>query len=173
MPVAEEVFFDSFVNQHKDFCLPETRTDLLHQILEWAESEDKFIFWLNGMAGTGKSTIVQTVAQSFQEQELLGATFFFKRGEADRGNTKHLISTITRQLVTRHRQLVPDILNAIENNLNIVSKSLGKQFNKFLYQPLIKLCPNQSTTIIIIIDALDEYNGKKDIKVILDLLFKL
>ncbi|KAE8132448.1 hypothetical protein BDV38DRAFT_275127 [Aspergillus pseudotamarii] len=155
LPVAEGAFFDSFVNQHEDFCLPETRTDLLRQILEWAESEGKFIFWLNGMAGTGKSTIART------------------RGEADRGNAKRLISTITRQLVTRHRRLVPDVLNAIENDLNIVSKSLGEQFNKLLYQPLMKLCPNQSTTIMIIIDALDECDGEEDIKVILDLLFKL
>ncbi|KAE8397387.1 hypothetical protein BDV37DRAFT_289476 [Aspergillus pseudonomiae] len=172
--IAGGAFYDSYINEHEDFCLPETRTKLRSQILEWAESpEGKCIFWLNGMAGTGKSTIARTVAESFQNQGLLGASFFFKRGEADRGNAKYLISTITRQLVTRHRRLVPDVLNAIKNDPNIASKFLSEQFDKLLYQPLLRLCPHQSTTIVIVIDALDECDREDDIQVILRHLFKL
>jgi type II secretory pathway predicted ATPase ExeA len=171
--VAEGALYDSYVNQHEDFCLPDTRTDLQHQILEWAVSDSKSIFWLNGMAGTGKSTIARTVAQSFKNQGLLGATFFFKRGEVDRGNAKYMVSTITRQLVTRYRRLVPDVLNAIKNDPNIASKFLSEQFDKLLYQPLLKLHPNQSATIVIVIDALDECDKEDDIRVILQLLFKL
>jgi hypothetical protein len=171
--VAEGAFFDSFINQHEDFCLPDTRTELLSQISEWAESGDKFIFWLNGMAGTGKSTIARTVAQSFKDQGLLGATFFFKRGEADRGNAKLFISTITRQLVTGHQQLVPDVLGAIKTDPNIASKFLGEQFDKLLYQPLVKLRLEKSTTIVTVIDALDECEGEDDMRLILRLLFRL
>ncbi|KAF7585316.1 hypothetical protein BBP40_011246 [Aspergillus hancockii] len=172
--VAEEAFYDSYVNEHEDFCLQNTRTELRSQISEWAESSDgKCIFWLNGMAGTGKSTIARTAAQSFKDQGLLGATFFFKRGEADRGNAKYLISTITRQLVTRRRQLVPDVLNAIENDPDISSKFLSEQFDKLLYQPLLKLHLNQSSATVIVIDTLDECDRQDDIRVILQLLFKL
>jgi type II secretory pathway predicted ATPase ExeA len=171
--IAEGAFYDSYVNQHEDFCLQDTRTDLRRQVLEWAESDGKFIFWLNGMAGTGKSTIARTVAQSFKNRGLLGATFFFKRGEADRGSAKYLISTITRQLVTRHRRLAPDILNAIKNDPDIASKFLSEQSDKLLYQPLMKLHLAQSTTIVIVIDALDECDGENDIYVILRLLSKL
>ncbi|KAE8132176.1 hypothetical protein BDV38DRAFT_288020 [Aspergillus pseudotamarii] len=172
--VSEGAFYDSYVNEHEDFCLPGTRTELRSQISEWAKSSDgKCIFWLNGMAGTGKSTIARTVAQSFKNQGLLGATFFFKRGEADRGNAKYLISTITRQLVTRHRQLVPDVLKAIKNEPSISSKFLREQFDKLLYQPLLNLCPDQSITIVIVIDALDECEGEDNMRLILQLLFKL
>lgn len=171
--VAEGVFYNSYVNQHEDFCLPETRTELRRQISEWARSNGKFIFWLNGMAGTGKSTIARTVAESFQNQGLLGASFFFKRGEADRGNAKYLISTITRQLVIRHHRLAPEVLNAIKNDPNIASKSLSEQCEKLLCQPLVKLHLDQPTTIVIVIDALDECDGEDDIRVILQLLFKM
>ncbi|KAE8334733.1 hypothetical protein BDV24DRAFT_172015 [Aspergillus arachidicola] len=172
--VAEGAFYNSYVNEHEDFCLPGTRTELRSQISKWAKSSDgKCIFWLNGMAGTGKSTIARTVAQSFKEQGLLGATFFFKRGEADRGNAKHLISTIIKQLVTSHRGLVPHILNVIKNDLNISSKFLSEQFDKLLYQPLLKLHLNQLSTIVIVIDALDECDREDDIGVVLRLLFKL
>ncbi|KAF7169363.1 hypothetical protein CNMCM5623_002126 [Aspergillus felis] len=172
--VAEGAFYDSYINEHQDFCLPETRTELRSQISKWAESSDsKCLFWLNGMAGTGKSTIARTIAQSFKDKGQLGATFFFKRGEADRGNMKYLISTITRQLVTKYRQLVPDVLDAIKNDPNIASKFVSDQFDKLLYQPLLKLRLNQPTRIVIVIDALDECEREDDIRVILQLLFRL
>jgi adenylylsulfate kinase-like enzyme len=42
---------------------------LRRQITEWAEDANgKCIFWLNGMAGTGKSTIARTVAQFFDNK---------------------------------------------------------------------------------------------------------
>jgi hypothetical protein len=48
----------------------------------------KSIFWLKGMAGTGRSTISRTVARSLKGTNHLGASFFFKRGEGYRGYAK-------------------------------------------------------------------------------------
>lgn len=81
-----EAGFESFSNRNEVQCLQGTRTELLQQIMEWAMSaSQKSIFWLNGMAGTGKSTISRTVARSLKDRNHLGANFFFKRGEGDRG----------------------------------------------------------------------------------------
>ncbi|KAE8387416.1 hypothetical protein BDV23DRAFT_161168 [Aspergillus alliaceus] len=171
--VAKGALYNSYDNQHDDFCLPDTRTELRSQITEWAESsESKIIFWLNGMAGTGKSTIARTVARAFEEKQQLGATFFFKKGEADRGDAKYLIPTITKQLVTRHRQLAPGVLKAIRDDSDISAKSLREQFDKLLLQPLSNLNSTDSTTTIIVIDALDECKSE-DIPVILELLPQL
>ncbi|KAK6810873.1 hypothetical protein RU639_013594 [Aspergillus parasiticus] len=171
--VAEGALYDSYINQHEDFCLPDTRTDLQRQILEWAKSDEKFIFWLNGMAGTGKSTIARTVARLLKNQRMLGATFFFKRGEADRGNAKLLVSTIAVQLVSQHPQLLPAVLDAIKNDTYIASKSLGEQFDKLIYQPLVQQHADQSRMIVIVIDALDECDRGDDMRLILRLLFQL
>jgi hypothetical protein len=58
LKIAKGAAFNSYENKH-DGCLPGTRSDLLREIKEWAESpHGKCIFWLSGMAGTGKSTIV-------------------------------------------------------------------------------------------------------------------
>ncbi len=63
LPIAKGASFDSLEEEHNARCLPNTRSELLSQVMEWAEDEDgKPIFWLNGMAGTGKSTIARTVA---------------------------------------------------------------------------------------------------------------
>jgi hypothetical protein len=49
---------------HHERCLPGTRESVLQDIVLWAKNpQDQNVFWLNGLAGTGKSTI----AQSFSE----------------------------------------------------------------------------------------------------------
>ncbi|OAF58542.1 hypothetical protein VC83_04965 [Pseudogymnoascus destructans] len=61
-----------------------THVDLLQEIYDWADGKDeRCIFWLNGLAGTGKSTISRTVARRYNEQKRLGASFFFSKGDGD------------------------------------------------------------------------------------------
>jgi hypothetical protein len=94
------------MDQHEEGYLPQTRTELLHQIAAWPDDpRGNSIFWLNGMVGTGKSTIARTVAKYLKEKGLLGASFFFKRGEGDRGNITRFFPTISTQLVVHVRPL--------------------------------------------------------------------
>lgn len=175
LPTAEEASFDSHVNQHEDECLPGTRKQLLQQIQRWGNSsEGPCIFWLNGMAGTGKSTISRTVSKIFKEKGQLGASFFFKRGGGDRGNANRFFSTITRQLVIKIPDLAPGVSKAIEDDPDIASRLFKDQFNKLLLQPLCCLNHDQTTEIIVIvIDALDECDGEKDIQLLLQLFSQI
>jgi len=46
--------------------------------MDWCDDPNsKCIFWLNGMAGTGKSTISRTIARELAEKKRLAASFFF------------------------------------------------------------------------------------------------
>lgn len=91
--------FDSNERENEPYCLPDTRVEILSQILEWsADPCHKSIFWLNGMAGTGKSTIARTVARTLTEQKRLAANFFFSRGRGDLSHAGKLLSTIAVQL---------------------------------------------------------------------------
>src|SRR5690242_5930826 len=101
LPTAKGAAFDSHADEHHARCHPGTRVDLLNQINEWADGPGECIFWLNGMAGTGKSTISRTVAQNFADRGVLGASFFFKKGEGDRGRAALFFTTITTQLVDK------------------------------------------------------------------------
>jgi hypothetical protein len=173
LPVANGAEFGTYMDQHEEECLPGTRTDLLHDIEEWADSpEGKCIFWLNGLAGTGKSTISRTVAKSFREQGLLAASFFFKRGEGDRGNAARFFPTITKQLFTKIPEIHLAILQVIRDNPGISAKPLKEQFNELIYQPLHSLNrpENQSSPLVIVIDALDECENDNNIRSILELL---
>lgn len=122
------------------------------------------------MAGTGKSTICRTLAKDFHEKRALGATFFFKRGEADRGNASKFFPTIAKQIY----QKIPGInlRKIIEEQPDISNKTLSMQFEKLILQPLSSLHSTGSELplMTIVIDALDECEDDKDIRAIIQLL---
>jgi hypothetical protein len=147
--------------------------ELLRQIDTWASDQgSEPIFWLNGMAGTGKSTISRTVAQNLAGKGDLGASFFFKRGEGDRGHAGLFIATIAIQLVQKFPSLAPHVRSAIEADSMISRKAFKQQFDTLILHPLgqIQIDPPKSSRIVIVVDALDECDQEEDIRIIIRLL---
>ncbi|KAF4500489.1 Vegetative incompatibility HET-E-1 [Fusarium agapanthi] len=176
LPFVAEALFNSYAEEHSPMCPRETRAQLLTEIDEWVtRAESKTIFWLNGMAGTGKSTISRTVAQRQLERDCLGANFFFKRGEASRGNMSKLIPTLARQLAMHIPGMVSLVKKAIDGDPSLPKKTVSEQFEKLLKEPLEKLAASSSdpTSLVFVIDALDECEGKFHIKRLLSLFAEL
>ena len=73
LPYAKDAPFNAYSKQHEHDCHPGTRVDLLPEIYRWADKQDeRRIFWLSGLAGTGKSTVARTVARSYYDKQRLG-----------------------------------------------------------------------------------------------------
>ncbi|KAH7490457.1 hypothetical protein FOMA001_g2259 [Fusarium oxysporum f. sp. matthiolae] len=171
--VADGASLDSHAEEHNSTCLPGTRVELLKDICRWVDDPDsKTIFWLNGMAGTGKSTISRTVARRRHERGDLGASFFFKRGETDRGSLAKFVPTLARQLASRIPGVASVIKSAIDADPEIIGRTVREQFIKLVREPVSKVAAMQTTpsSAVIVIDALDECERDDDIKLLLDLL---
>ncbi|KAL4976093.1 hypothetical protein BDW66DRAFT_151436 [Aspergillus desertorum] len=167
---AKGAAFDSYENQH-DECLLGTRTEQLSDIEKWAISpHGKCIFWLNGMAGTGKSTISRTVARRLKEKGLLRASFFFKKGEKDRGSAKSLFPTLIEQLMITIPDLIPIVRNTLDRDPNISEKMLKEQFESLIYLPLLEISQRSTAIMVVVNDALDECDREDDVRLILRLL---
>ncbi|KAF2181142.1 hypothetical protein K469DRAFT_740895 [Zopfia rhizophila CBS 207.26] len=151
LPIAEGAFFDSHMEEHNARCLSNTRVELLSQITEWAKDRNgKPIFWLNDMAGTGKSTIARTIAQSFAKNNQLGASFFFKKGESDCRNATRFFTTITTGLMRYVPGLMLGIKKAINTDPAISTKTLKDQFKKLILDPLSETAPAKALELIVV-----------------------
>lgn len=173
LPCANGAVFNSYSLQHEPLCLRDTRVDLLKQLREWANSpQGRCIFWLSGMAGTGKSTIARTIALECSKQTRLGASFFFSKGGGDRSHARMFFSTLALQLAEISPILKRYICEAIAKNRDIIQRGLSDQWQELVFQPLSKLDSSQiqPPTILLVIDALDECENQKDIRLILQLL---
>ena len=67
----------SYLCGNRQGCLKGMRKEVLWGIKRWLMDEwNQCVFWLNGLAGTGKSTIAQTFAEMSFTDRRLGASFF-------------------------------------------------------------------------------------------------
>jgi hypothetical protein len=172
LPTADGAAFGSQAEGAAPTCHRDTRVDLLRQIREWADQPHaQAIFWLNGMAGTGKSTISRTIAHHFADIRRLGASFFFKRGDGDRGKVTKFFTTIAAQLISAAPATAVHIRNAIESDPGVVGKAMREQFEKLIFEPLSKITPDalQASSLVIVVDALDECERDEDVKLIINL----
>jgi hypothetical protein len=125
LPCAEDAPFNSYTKQHNPTCLENTRVEVLREIYEWAEGGgEQCIFWLSGLAGTGKSTIARTVARKYFDRNSLGASFFFSRGGGDVGHAGKFFTSIAVQLASSIPGIEQYICDAITEYKNIASQSL-------------------------------------------------
>jgi hypothetical protein len=169
LPRAEDAPFNSFAKQHESTCLPNTRVDLLHEIQGWADGPDeRCIFWLSGLAGTGKSTIARTVARRYYDRQRLVASFFFSRGGGDVSHAGKFVTSIAVQLTHSVPALRQHICDAIAERSDIVSQSLRDQWQHLVCRPLSKL--RRPATYLIVVDALDECDSDSNIRIIVQLL---
>ena len=63
---------------------------MIQAIREWVAdpSIDRNVFWLHGLAGSGKSTLMTTISHIFMELGQLGAFLFFDRDSSERNHPK-------------------------------------------------------------------------------------
>jgi hypothetical protein len=172
LPFATNAPFNSYAKQHKSGCLTGTRVELLREIHSWADGQDeRCIFWLSGLAGTGKSTIARTVAGSYYDKQRLAASFFFSRDGGDVGHAGRFMTSLAVQLTRNVPALKQYISDAIIERNDIASYSLRDQWHCLVLGPLLKLsnrdCP---ASLVLVVDALDECDSHNDIRIIIQLL---
>jgi len=110
------------------------------------------VFWLNGLAGTGKTTIAQTIAERVFADGRLGASVFCSRGVEERSDLQLIFPTIAFQLAQTYPAFRSSLVPLLQSNPDVVHESLQDQMRKFLVEPL----KSADISTVIVIDALDE-----------------
>ena len=155
--------------QHGDRkgCLRGTRETVLNGIESWIRDPEKSpVFWLNGLAGTGKSTIAQTISERVFADGLLGASFFCSRDFEDRSNLHLIFPTLAFELAHKYPKFRSVLVPLLQSNPGVVHESLCRQMEKLIVEPL----RSADVSTIIVIDALDECKDDEPSSAILSVL---
>jgi hypothetical protein len=121
-----------------------------------SSSSSMSIFWLAGLAGTGKSTIIKTFCQRISnDHHFLLASFFASRNSAERRDPYRILHTFAHHLAITSDQIRPHVLSAVRAPQDIMQEPMQEQIKQLLADPIRKaqLC---GRTIVLAIDALDE-----------------
>lgn len=150
-------------------CFEGTRTAVIDMIFNWIYDPDPVsdqIFFLNGIAGVGKTTIARTVAVRARRDGLLGGDFFFSRqGEADLRDASKVFPTLAYQLAHFDPAFGQSIVDALEKDPQAPFGGLKQQLDQLIINPLSKIQRDDKRTVVLVFDAFDECEprGAKDI----------
>ncbi len=142
-----------------------TRVALLDKIIAWSTAYNAcHVFWLSGIAGTGKSTIARTVASRCADTKRLGGSFSFVRGGGDLASAEKFVTTVAVQLTEAIPAVRPHICNAARTMRDVGATALQEQWSRLVLQPLAKVRsrwgqPYNHKPVVIVVDALDKCNS--------------
>lgn len=154
-------------------CLPNTRTTALREIRKWMDApgpEPTPVVFLLGVAGSGKSSIAHTVAETGHDQATLGSFFAFDRDDASR-RPERLLPTIAYHLAHWSEEYRDWLVGNLKDDSTLAdSPDIMKQWKRLIVDPAMSI--SSSGPVLVIIDALDECPDPSDDsrKLILDCL---
>ncbi|KAI0049101.1 hypothetical protein FA95DRAFT_1604634 [Auriscalpium vulgare] len=157
LPYAADAHYASVRGRERSPCLEGTRTDVLQEIKAWLQNDDpgaKPMFWLNGMAGMGKTSIAQTVALMAEGLDFAIGSFFFTRELNQLADATLVFPTICRQLAEGDDAFLSSAWEALHKNSGYGSQSPAVQCSKLVTGPMS--CMDSSRNVVLIVDALDE-----------------
>lgn len=133
----------------------------MRKINDWIHdpSPTNNITWLYGAAGSGKSALAHSIAETLRQlyPERYGGSFFFARGPTDRGRGYTLFATLAYQLALQIPPMRTAINEVLASDPILPTKSMNYQLEQLIVGPA-RMCAKEwpSHTPTIFIDGLDE-----------------
>jgi len=178
LPRAEFAEYDAASSAPRNACTKNTRNAILDTLRVWAsDTTATKVYWLNGMAGTGKTTIAYSFSEVLDENGCLAGTFFSSHLRIDTSDVRCIIPTICLQLAASGYlpSLSHFILDAVEANPDCKSWRIGKQFLNFIVRPLTAAYRDTRGVVVVpvvVLDALDECSNQSLVAELLSEILK-
>jgi len=137
-----------------------TRTDVLDRVFRWITDPDaQPIFWLGGMAGTGKTAIAWSICERVQADGTLclGGSFFCSRstGSTAQRDVRCVIPTLAQLLARQSDVFAAALAAELKEEPDLAYKRVKVQVERLLLKPLAALS-SSAKSVVFVIDALDE-----------------
>ena len=158
LPYAKNIEYDMISVAQRHGCTKGTRETILTGLMSWAtEVSSPKIYWLTGMAGTGKTTIAYSFSEMLDQNQMLGATFFCSHLESDSSKTGLIFPTLACQLAWRFPAMSDALVQILHQDPNAGSRLMDQQFTELILKPARAAFTDQAArSSVLVIDALDE-----------------
>ncbi|CUA70026.1 WD repeat and SOCS box-containing protein 1 [Rhizoctonia solani] len=155
----------------RGMCTPGTREPQIAFLLDWVRDPSAGrTCWMNGMAGTGKTTIAYSVCAKLEQDSQLGASFFCSRVIQSCRQVKNIIPTISYQLARFSLLFRRALDKVLQSHPDVHTRALSMQYEKLLVEPMQESQLSLPIDVVVVIDALDECENENSLCQILDLL---
>jgi hypothetical protein len=172
LPRAVNAEYNSGATGLRRPCTLHTREQILADLVKWATDESgPPVYWLSGMAGTGKTTVAYSLCEILAERGMLGGSFFCSRTVEQTRDPKIILPTISHQLSARSKVFATALLKVIQEDDNIGNRSLRDQFDKLILLPMTSL-PVHLKSDLIVYDGFDEAKKQDEISILISLFLK-
>ncbi|KEP45549.1 vegetative incompatibility protein HET-E-1 [Rhizoctonia solani 123E] len=154
-------------------CTAKTR-ELIHKDLQaWTTNpESEKIYWVNGMAGTGKTTITYSLCEWLENTNRLGASFFCSRISSTCRSLSRIVPTLAYQLARYSPAFRSALCTTLKDNPDAGTLNVVQQFEKLVYHPMLRVKDAIPESVVIVIDALDECDDAYSVRLLLDVLLR-
>ncbi|KAH7094147.1 hypothetical protein BKA62DRAFT_721026 [Auriculariales sp. MPI-PUGE-AT-0066] len=141
-------------------CADGTRVSILSTIRDWVACENgPVVYWLAGLAGTGKTTIASSFCRQLETAGVKVLSFFISRNSPDRNKLAAVVTTLAHQLGQCSSAARSTISKALEKRPLISARPIADQTRELLVAPLAAIDQSADASppqIVIVIDAMDE-----------------
>ncbi|CAE6478525.1 unnamed protein product [Rhizoctonia solani] len=138
-------------------CAPGTRINALAHLANWVrDSAPGAVYWINGMAGTGKTTIAYSFCAELDARRKLAASFFCSRLLPECRDTNLILPSIAYQLARFSHPFQFALSKVLERDPDVHTRLPQIQFDALIAKPLLEVQATLPSDLVVVIDGLDE-----------------
>lgn len=128
------------------------------------------MLFLTGLVGTGKSSLMHTMAEKAEQEGLNSAAWFFWRYDNTRNSKQRIIPTLAYQLGLRNPTFQQALHATIQRDPSILTKNMTQQISALIIKPWKAAFPSDQHVVpfVLFIDGLDECQSISDQRDILE-----
>ena len=156
--------------------MPGTRLTVLSIFMEWVKIDPKRLFWLAGLAGTGKTSIAVTLCRDLHADAtvVLGGAFFCSRTAnlIERTDARCILPTLAAALAEQSPGFAAELAKELKLDPRAPVKPITVQISCLIQRPLAALA-SSLRPVVFVIDAIDECTDEIEVEKLLRAITEL
>ncbi|KAB5591966.1 hypothetical protein CTheo_4598 [Ceratobasidium theobromae] len=175
MSLAEDAQYDSGYSTiiRRRGCTANTRQKIQEDLKTWVQDPGApKVYWMDGMAGIGKTTLAYSLCSWLEGNKQLGASFFCSRNSSSCRDLNRVVPSIAYGLARYSPAFRSALCKILEDDPDASTRNVVRQFETLIQKPLQNVKDAIPEGVVIVIDALNECENSYGVRLMLEVLLR-